>query len=150
MSYLLLHDGASLCNPGHAGAGFVIKDKNLKIITKKAIYLDKNTNNYAEYLALMLGLKEALKLKIKDIVCATDSNLVVEQMNGKFKVKANNLKPLYAEAQDLVSQFKKIKFYWIPREENTEADELSKDAIQKHLDNNGGILEGILKKHNFK
>lgn len=148
MRAILFFDGAAICNPGHAGAGFVLKDVEGKVLDKGSKYLGKQTNNFAEYTALINGLECAISHGCKDLIVCGDSNLVIQQMVGDFKVKTETLRPLHQEATDLTRNIPTISFYWIPREENVEADEQSRIALEKEMSN--GVLNSILKKHKFK
>lgn len=122
-------DGGSRGNPGPAGGGFVIYcDGKLK--TKGSIYFGEKTNNQAEYLALREALREAYaKFKDCKIICYLDSKLAVEQMNGNYKVKSDNVRPLFQEVRRIADQFKNFSIHHIPRAENKEADQLANDAM---------------------
>lgn len=136
MSFSLYFDGSSKSNPGLAGAGAVLYDENhneIWCISKKVG--DKETNNYAEYCGLIFGLEECLQRlqerlqDIKHIVIKGDSLLVIKQMKGEYKVKSENLLPLYKKAKELQSQINvkvnNIDFIHVYRNENKRADELS-------------------------
>lgn len=148
MQAILFTDGASKGNPGHSGVGCVLKDRDGKNLDTFSEYIGETTNNVAEYKAVINGLQMALNRGIKRLVCVTDSNLVVEQISGKYKIKAPHLKILLRETLEIANKFDKIEFNWIPREQNQEADELSKAPIENHLKENP-VLDSILKKHNF-
>lgn len=150
MQAILFFDGAAQCNPGPSGAGWAIKDKTGKILLKAHVYLGEKTNNFAEYTALIEGLKSARGLKIQALVVAGDSNLVISQLNGNFKVRTPALRPLFEEACLLANEFAEIEFNWIPREENELADAESRLAIEEHFKQGGGVLDSILKRHKFK
>jgi len=94
------------------------------------------TCNYAEYSALIIGLKQAEKLKIENLTVYGDSLLVIEQLNGNYKIKSENLKPLYKQATHLISNFPVVKIIHIPRKLNGRADELSNQAIDNNNNNN--------------
>jgi len=126
-------DGASRGNPGKAGAGAVVY-KNGKELFSLRKFLGIQTNNYAEYMALILVLQELLKYeeyKKANIEVFADSKLVIEQASGNWKVKNENIKPLFSKLMDLVGQFKNISFAHIPRSQNSEADALANQAIDK-------------------
>lgn len=129
MTHKMYTDGGARGNPGPAGAGVVILDPNGISIVKFSKYLGVRTNNEAEYGALIVGLTLALKNDIKFLQCYLDSELVVNQLNGKYKVKNERLKSLYAKAIALLPQFSKITFVHIPRAENSEADLLVNEAV---------------------
>ena len=132
-SYSLYSDGASRGNPGHSGIGVVIKDENSKIVKKVSQYIGQGTNNVAEYIALIVGLEEAVKLGIKDIEAFLDSELLVKQIEGAYKVKSEHLKPLLFLVKYLSNFFPGIVYKHIPREKNKEADRLASEAVKKDL-----------------
>jgi len=135
MTYTLYFDGSSKSNPGLAGAGAVLYDENnneIWCVSKKVG--DKETNNYAEYYALVIGLEECLQRNLqgslKNLIVKGDSLLVIKQMKGEYKVKSENLLPLYKKAKDLQKDLQKeldscIEFIHVYRSENKRADELS-------------------------
>jgi len=130
LSHLLIFsDGGSRGNPGPAGCGAVITDKDGNVLKKLKKYLGVTTNNQAEYQALILGLKEAEKMKPKQITCYLDSLLVVEQLNGKWKVKKAELKPHYEFIKVFLFKNPNTHFYHIPREKNKLADRLANEAM---------------------
>jgi ribonuclease HI len=129
----LFTDGAARGNPGPAGAGAVIMSPEGRLVAKMGKFLGENTNNYAEYMGLLIGLKRAKAMGIKELEVLTDSELMVRQLNGDYAVKAENLKPLYAEAKALLGAFSEIGVRHIPREENKAADEMSNRAIDERL-----------------
>ncbi|MGE3278423.1 MAG: ribonuclease HI family protein [Candidatus Altimarinota bacterium] len=126
---LVFSDGGSRGNPGPAGCGAVITDKDGKVLKKLKKYLGVTTNNQAEYQALILGLQAADKMKAEQITCYLDSLLVVEQLNGKWKVKKAELKPHYELIKGFVLQHPNTRFHHIPREKNTMADQLANEAM---------------------
>lgn len=120
-------DGCSKGNPGPAGCGWVVQGpERTREGSKK---LGHMTNNEAEYHGLVQALKVAKEDNIKDIIVHGDSKLVIEHMNGTWKVKATNLKQLYNEAKELSSSFASITFKWIPRTLNIRADELANRSL---------------------
>ena len=124
-------DGCSKSNPGLAGAGAVIYRFDKEIASKiEFVGIDK-TNNFAEYRGLIIGLKQSIEMGIKNIAVEGDSLLIINQMNGVYKVKSDNLIELHNEAKELIKQFDKISFKHIYRENNRRADELSNIAISK-------------------
>ena len=132
MIILIFTDGAARGNPGPAGCGAVITDKDGKVIGRHHQYIDEATNNIAEYKALLLGLTEAKKLKkITEIRCYADSKLIVEQVNGNFKVKNQALAELHEQVRNLVFELPPPQFFYIPREKNKEADRLANIAINQ-------------------
>ena len=123
-------DGGSRGNPGLAGAGVVIKSADDGTVLHQAgIYLGRATNNVAEYQGLIEGLRRAKKLNATDVEVFSDSELLVRQMNGEYRVKNEGLKPLHAKANDLVVNFEKFHIAHIPREQNTQADEMANTAM---------------------
>lgn len=126
---LVFSDGGSRGNPGPAGAGAVVCDEKGTVLKKVKKYLGEVTNNVAEYEGLILGLKEAAKLKALHLTCYADSMLVMEQMGKRWKVKHEGLKPLHKKASLLAAKFTKISFHHIPREKNAMADALANEAM---------------------
>ena len=130
-------DGASQGNPGPAGIGIVITE-NGQVIHNISEPLGIQTNNYAEYMALIFGLQEAMKLGAAAIKVYTDSQLMCQQLNNKYKIKSPNLITLYRQAKHLLSAFKQVQIKFIPREKNRGADKLAKKATKKLLDTGQG------------
>lgn len=126
--YTLNFDGASRGNPGPAGIGAVIFH-NGKEIWASCQYIGTKTNNQSEYSALILGLKQALTRDIKCLQVYGDSQLVINQINGEYKVKNPGLQDLYKEVQDLQAHFESIVFTHVYREFNKRADQLSNMAL---------------------
>lgn len=124
-------DGASRGNPGEAGIGVLIEDESGHIVKKLARYLGKATNNQAEYTALIDGLKAAVELGADEVSVFADSELVVKQMKGEYKVKNEDLQEKHGEAKKVAAGFKKVSYNYIPREKNKEADALANEAIDK-------------------
>ena len=122
-------DGGSRGNPGPCGAGGVIKDFDGVVVAEVSEYLGIQTNNYAEYKALLFTLNRAVQLQIKNVIVYSDSKLVVEQMKGKWKVKNENIIPLHREISTIISYFDSIEFVHIPRHFNKEADALANKAM---------------------
>jgi ribonuclease HI len=126
-------DGAARGNPGHAGAGAVIVNPAGHIVAKIGKFLGESTNNVAEYTGLILGLKRAKAMGIKELDVFSDSELIVKQIHGDYAVKADHLKALHEEAQALLKGFPDVHVAHIPREENAAADEMSNRAIDERL-----------------
>lgn len=131
MKLTIYTDGGSRGNPGPAATGVVIKDETGKTISSYGEFLGKQTNNYAEYMAIISGLKKAKKLGGTEIAFISDSKLVVEQMNRNWKVKEPTIQKLFVEAYNIASQFKKVTYKHVLREKNKEADA----EVNKCLDN---------------
>jgi ribonuclease HI len=122
---VLYTDGASFGNPGPSGIGIVLIIDDETVLTR-AEDIGYGTNNRAEYTAMIEGLRSARDHGVTDLVVRADSQLIVRQMQGQYKVKNKGLVPLLIEAQDLVRSFGRVTFEHIPRELNEEADALSK------------------------
>ena len=129
----LYTDGAARGNPGPAGAGAVIVNPDGHIVAKVGKFLGESTNNVAEYMGLILGLRRAKAMGIKELEVLADSELLVKQLAGDYAVKAEHLKPLHDEAQQLLKAFSWIQVRHIPREENAQADAMSNRAIDERL-----------------
>ncbi len=129
----LFTDGCARGNPGPAGCGVIILDADGRTILEKARYLGKATNNVAEYTALIDGLREAVDLGAREVAVRTDSELVVRQMKGEYKVKDVKLKELFAEAQRLTRSFAVVDVAHVVRENNREADRLANRAVDSFL-----------------
>ena len=131
ISYCMMFDGCSKGNPGPAGAGAVIYANNAELWAK-AIYVGhEETNNIAEYTGLLLGMNEAIFRKIRVLLVKGDSELVIKQMQGKYKVKSENLLDIYQEAKELEKQFDKIEYMHVYRHLNARADALSNEGLEK-------------------
>ena len=126
-------DGASRGNPGEAGIGVVIEDESGKVIKEIRRYIGKATNNQAEYAALIDGLKAARGINADNVTVFADSELLVKQVKGEYKVKHPQLQPLFAQAKGLISGLKKFKISHVPREKNAHADALANEAIDKKI-----------------
>ncbi len=122
-------DGASRGNPGEAGAGALIKDPSAKVLRRLKKFLGRTTNNVAEYSALVMGLEAARSMGIDRISVFADSELMVKQLNGVYKVRSEDLRPLYEKAAALSKGFKEFSIRHIYREKNAAADALSNEAI---------------------
>lgn len=134
VKHTLFFDGCSKGNPGPAGAGAVLYLENAdgekeEIWATAAFVGAKETNNVAEYTGLVLGLAEANNRGIQNLVVKGDSKLVIEQMKGKYQVKAPNLIPLYKQAKQYSATFITIDFIHVYRNENKRADELSNQGL---------------------
>lgn len=127
--FKLNFDGASKGNPGLSGAGMVIY-KNEEEIWSSHKFIGCKTNNQAEYSALIFGLEGALKLGIKNLSVLGDSLLVINQVNGLYKVKSDFLLPLHKEVLSLKSKFDFIEFNHVYRDNNKRADQLSNMAFE--------------------
>jgi ribonuclease HI len=122
-------DGASRGNPGPAAIGVTLKDENAQTVADISEYIGRTTNNQAEYRALIAGLKKAISLGAKEVEVRSDSELIVRQMLGIYRVKKEELKPLQDEARRLAGSLRGFTIISIPREQNKEADKLANQAL---------------------
>lgn len=126
-------DGACRGNPGEGGIGVVIKDEGGNTIKRISRYIGKTTNNAAEYTALLSALKASKDYNPDCIKIHSDSELLVNQMGGRYSVKNLILYNLYSKAIELIDEFSKVEFEHIPRDKNKEADSLANIAIDRRL-----------------
>ncbi len=158
--YKLFTDGGSRGNPGNAGAGWILFNQDDILIDFGAEFLGTQTNNFAEYQALLIGLKRIIKKnkkilknlkssenqnntnlqvteknKIDKIICHLYSELIVKQLTGVYKIKNKNLKPIAIEIKKLIKDFEEVKFIHIVREKNFFADNLVNLAIDAYEKN---------------
>jgi len=124
-------DGAARGNPGPAGIGVVIKD-GPKLIEEIGAYIGKSTNNIAEYMALVRGLEEVLIRGFRSASFFSDSELLVKQLNGEYKVKHENLIPLHYHVLTLVDRMKDFSIKHVTREKNEHADKMANKGIDFH------------------
>jgi ribonuclease HI len=129
----LYSDGAARGNPGPSGAGAVLVEPGGQVVAKVGKFLGNQTNNYAEYMGLLIGLKHAKALGAKEIEIFADSELLIRQLGGRYQVKSPSLRPLYEEAVKLLNDFSRVKLVHVPREMNAAADEMSNRAIDERL-----------------
>jgi ribonuclease HI len=124
--HTMFFDGCSKGNPGRAGAGAVIYDASQNEVFAESVFAGYDTtNNEAEYTGLILGLNAALKQGITELQVRGDSQLVIRQMQCKYKVNSPKLAPLYQCAVALASKFAKIEYEHVYRDNNQRADALS-------------------------
>jgi len=128
--YVLFFDGCSKNNPGPSGAGAVLYHNGVEIWSTAVFVGHKETNNVAEYTGMIVGIKRAVEMGIRRLVVKGDSNLVVQQMNGKFRVNADHIKPLHATAKNIIRNFDSIQFVHVYRHLNQRADELSNMGLE--------------------
>jgi len=125
---VLRTDGGSRGNPGPAGAGFVI-ERDGEIICRGGRFLGSVTNNVAEYEALIWGLENVSAMGFATVTVYADSELLVKQVNGHYRVKNEGLKPLFVRALQLLRSFSGFKVAHVRREQNKEADEMANQAM---------------------
>ena len=123
-------DGASKGNPGESGIGVAIFDKDSKLINEACDYIGVATNNIAEYRALILGVKLSIEYNAKKTLFKSDSELMVKQIKGEYRVKNMQLKLLFTEVKDLLKKLPNWKIMHVPREENREADLLANKGVE--------------------
>ncbi len=131
MNLIINTDGGARGNPGPAGIGVVFRDDRNEVIAEHKQYIGQATNNVAEYRALILALSEAVKIGALDLTVKMDSELIVRQMNGQYKIKEPTLRELASEVLKLKNNFKSVLFSHVPRERNKEADKLVNLAIDE-------------------
>jgi ribonuclease HI len=124
-------DGAAVPNPGPSGVGVVIYNQKKKKIKEVKKYIGLVSNNVAEYRALIQGLKESKKLSAQIVNVFSDSELLVNQMNGRFRINNEDLRKLCQKAKTLEDNFEKVTYRLIGRDENRLADQLANSAIKK-------------------
>jgi ribonuclease HI len=127
-------DGGSRGNPGPAGIGVVLSAQDDTPLVTLGRFIGRATNNVAEYKALITGLEEAKKLGARKVVVRGDSELIVRQMNGQYRVKNADLRPLYEQAQDLLHEFDEARIEHNYREDNSLADKLANLAMDRKCD----------------
>jgi ribonuclease HI len=137
----LYTDGAARGNPGPAGAGVVIEDEEGMRLRGLCRFLGIKTNNEAEYLALIDGLKAVSEWKPDRLEVYMDSKLVAEQLKGGYRVKKPELRPLYDQAKKLLGAFEDVDIQHVKREGNKAADALANKAIDDH-DKKGSAAKG--------
>jgi ribonuclease HI len=132
MELTIYTDGASRNNPGEAGAGvFILRDG--EPFEQIARYLGITTNNIAEYTAAIIGLEHAAKAGARKVRLFADSELMVKQINGLYKVKNEGLKPLHTKVKGLIAAIGCVEVQYIPRGQNKEADALANKAIDERI-----------------
>ena len=127
--YTLFFDGACKGNPGKGGAGAVIYKNQIEIYAQSGFVGDNSTNNVSEYYGLLLGLKEAVDLKISTLNVKGDSMLIIKHMRGEYKVNSPRLKPLFVRAKVLEKQIGTVTYEHVYRENNKRADELANEGL---------------------
>lgn len=131
--FFIYTDGASRGNPGEAGVGAVIADARGRTVKELKCFLGIATNNVAEYRAVILALEKALQLGAVSVNVNLDSELVVRQLRGEYRVREPNLKILHRQTLEILNRFLKYSIHYIPREENRRADQLANEAIDQRI-----------------
>ena len=126
-------DGACWGNPGPAAIGAVIKDEQQRKLVEVSQYIGKGTNNQAEYRAVIAALKSAAKFNADEVLLYLDSELIIRQLAGEYKVKNILLRPLYTEAVTLLKKFKNLSISHVGHSGNEEAHALAKAALKTNL-----------------
>ena len=132
----LYSDGGSRGNPGPSAGAFLICKMDNNVVEKSGFYIGITTNNQAEYQALLKGLQRTQVLGIRKLNVFMDSELIVKQLNGLYKIKNKGLEPLYLQVKDLVAGFEEISFTHVPRALNKEADE----EVNRILDEKAAVI----------
>lgn len=139
-SLFIFADGGARGNPGPAAIGFIIKDSKGKILKREGKYIGETTNNVAEYQAVIESLKWIKKNLINSVVSINsinfflDSKLIVNQLNGLFKIKNSNLRSLIVKVRQLEQEVGgNVSYNFIPREKNKEADTLVNQSLEKNV-----------------
>lgn len=136
---IIYTDGGSRGNPGPAAIGIVMSNQKGQVLKKYSEYLGQATNNEAEYQAVIFALKKIKALfgkkiaKNQEIEIRSDSELLISQLNGQYKILEPKIQKLFLEIWNLKVDFKKIKFRLISRERNKEADRLVNEALNREI-----------------
>lgn len=128
---VLWSDGAARGNPGPAGIGIMLKTKSGEVLVAEGRFVGHTTNNVAEYKALLLGLERALERGVRRLDVFADSELLIKQLKGQYRVKNEGLKPLFLEAKSLIQRFERVRLAHVRRELNVEADRLANAGIDE-------------------
>lgn len=126
-------DGASRGNPGPAGIGVQISNEHGEVLAEIAQGIGETTNNVAEYTAVIEGLARAAELGARAVTLRSDSLLLINQLTGRYRVKAPHLEPLHRRARSIAAGFDGVSFEHVPREENSEADRLANEGVDRWL-----------------
>jgi len=126
-------DGAARNNPGPAGIGAVVRTPDGEVLGEIAEGLGETTNNVAEYTAVIRGLEEAKRLGAHEVLLRSDSQLLINQLTGRYRVKAPHLQPLHRRVRALLAAFAKVDLEHVPRERNVEADRLANLGVDRWL-----------------
>lgn len=129
--YSIFSDGGARGNPGPAGIGAVISDDSGNLLAEISEYIGNGTNNQAEYKALIAALAKASEMRLERVTCHLDSELVVKQLRGEYKIREAGLQLLANEVLKLIKDFESVRFKHVPREKNRLADRLVNEALDK-------------------
>lgn len=129
MRLVVYVDGGSRGNPGPAAAGAVLRTPSGEVVDEASRRLGRATNNVAEYQAVLLGLERARELGATEVELVNDSELIAKQLNGRYKVKHVDMKPLHAEARAALARFERWSIRSVPRAQNAHADALVNAAL---------------------
>lgn len=134
MKKLIIHtDGGSRGNPGPAGLGVFITDPQGNVVMEHSRYLGEMTNNQAEYHAIIDALEHAKQLEADEVDMYMDSELAVKQLNHEYRVRHENIVPLFMRVWNLSTGFKKVRYMHVPRDRNKQADRLANEAMDRHV-----------------
>ncbi|MBI4188589.1 MAG: ribonuclease HI family protein [Chloroflexi bacterium] len=126
---IIFTDGASRGNPGPAAIGVLIRDEQGRLMATVSQAIGTATNNQAEYRAMIAALEKAIGLGVRQVEVYSDSELLVKQINGQYRVKNESLKSLYQRVKLLQGQLDAFTLKYVPREQNREADRLANNAL---------------------
>lgn len=126
-------DGASRGNPGLSSYGIYVTDSDGNVVDEISEPLGLQTNNYAEYTAVVRALELAAENKVAHVIVRSDSELLIRQLNGQYKVKSESLRPLYSRCIELAKKIGTVEFVHVRRELNQEADRLANLALDSSL-----------------
>jgi ribonuclease HI len=137
---MIFSDGGARGNPGPAAIAFLILSENGQVLIAKSRYVGSRTNNQAEYEALITALESAVPLHAEEVICHLDSELVVKQLIGEYRVKNLELRKLWRKAHELIKCFKKASFISVPRTniQIQKADALVNEALDEFTQRYGG------------
>ncbi len=128
---ILWADGAARGNPGPAGVGIVLKTPDGEVLVAEGGFIGHATNNVAEYKALLLGLERALSRGVRHIEVRADSELLIKQLRGQYRMRSENLRPLYEQTLELLRKFETSRLVHVPRTQNAEADRFANLGIDQ-------------------
>lgn len=131
MKFTLYSDGGARGNPGPAAYGVAIYDEAGRLVDTLKKYLGEATNNQAEYEGVVAGLAKAASLGASEVDFYLDSELIVKQLKGEYKIKNSGLQPLAAKVLALTNKFTRVNFHHVPREKNALADRLVNEALDE-------------------